>query len=425
MRTTALYIVAMLFIPMIYSVRISADRFTEIQNQIKEFCQTITKEGGEANFRYVEEKKWCNAKIKEAEELVEKRKKEVDAIENQKKALEDKITDNTKAINHYNSKIAENNRTMDQFKKDRCDANFNFISLLREHYDAEELLKALKKDLGDYLDKKIANPEDASAKLPSSFLERVSAISHLIPAASQTNLVQLVQAVNANAKNYVQAGDVSTNLGASVANRYDARDINNVMHVDNTKDELKALEHIKSINPKEYFMKLKVKIDNIIDGLIAHMENSKRDLSEKEMKANQDYAKFMIALDKENIELTRLVKDLVAENVILTEQLKKTIETLEEFRKLLKAAEDNLAALKQMCKEKDEYHEKEENRRAKETGQCADAEKIFQDIVGTDEELKKLINNEADLKKSEIIEKKSGFENQRNANKAADIKIVF
>jgi len=421
MKTTALYLVAMLFIPMIYSVRISADRFTEIQNQIKEFCGSITQEGVEANARYEVEKKWCNAKIKEAEELVEKRKKEVTAIENQKKALEDKIHDNEKAINHNNQKIAENNRTMEQFKKERCDANFNFISLLREHFDAEELLKALKKDLDDFLDKKIANPEDALAKLPTSFLERVSAISHMIPAASQSNLIQLVEA----ATPYAQAGDVSGNLAASNANKYDAREINNTLHVDNTKEELKALEHIKSINPKEYFTKLKVKIDNIIDGLIIHMENSKRDLSEKEMKANQDYAKFMIALDKENIELARLVRELIAENVTLNEQLKKTVETLEEFRKLLKAAEDNLAALRQMCKEKDEYHERETGRRAKETGQCDEATKIFNDIVGTDEELKKLINNEADLKKSDIIEKKSGFEDQRKANKADDVKIVF
>jgi phage shock protein A len=421
MKTTALYLVAMLFIPMIYSVRISADRFTEIQNQIKEFCGSITSEGVEANIRYETEKKWCNAKIKEAEELVEKRKKEVTAIENQKKGLENKIADNEKAIKHYNDKIAENNRTMEQFKKDRCDANFNFISLLREHFDAEELLKALKKDIGDFLDKKIANPEDASAKLPTAFLERVSSISHMIPAQTQTNLIQLVQAANP----YVQAADVSGNLAANAANQFSARAIDNTMHIDNTQEELKALEHIKSINPKEYFMKLKVKIDNIIDGLISHMENSKRDLSEKEMKANQDYAKFMIALDKENIELARLVRELVAENVSLNEQLKKTVETLEEFRKLLKAAEDNLAALRQMCKEKDDYHTAEEQRRAKETGQCDEAAKIFNDIVGTDEELKKLINNEADLKKSDILEKKADFEGKRTANKAEDVKIVF
>ncbi len=421
MKTTALYLVAMLFIPMIFSVRISADRFSEIQNKIKEFCGSITQEGVEANARYEIEAKWCTAKIKEAEELVEKRKKEVTAIENQKKGLENKIADNEKAINHYNRKIAENNRTMDQFKRERCDANFNFISLLRELYDAEELLKALKKDLDDFLDKKIANPNDASAKLPSAFLEKVSSISHMIPAAAQTNLVQLVQA----AKPYAQAADVSGTVKAGVDNRFNARDINNTLHVDNTQAELKALEHIKSINPKEYFTKLKVKIDNIIDGLLTHMDNSKRDISEKEMKANQDYAKFMIALDKENQELARLVRELIAENVSLNEQLKKTIETLEEFRKLLKAAEDNLAALRQMCKEKDEYHARETSRRTKETGQCEEAIKIFNDIIGTDEELKKLINKDVDLKKSDIVEKKSGFEDQRNKNKAADIKVVF
>lgn len=407
MKTTALYLVAMLFIPMIYSVRISADRFTEIQNQIKDFCGSITSEGVEASARYEVEKKWCNAKIAEAEQLVEKRKKEVTALENQKKGLENKIADNERAIKHYNDKIAENNRTMDQFKRERCDANFNFISLLREHYDAEELLKALKIDLDTFLDKKIANPNDASAKLPSSFLERISSISHMIPSNSQNSLVQLVQA----ASPYAQAADVSANLAANAANRYNARTINDTLHVDNTKGELQALEHVKSVNPKQYFTLLRAKIDNIIDGLISHMEVSRKDLSDKEMEANKDYARFMIALDKENVELAALVRGLVAENVNLNEQLKKTVETLEEFRRLLKAAEDNLAALRQMCREKDEYHARENARRATETGQCDEALKIFNDVVGTDQELKKLINNEADLKKSDIVEKRSGFEN--------------
>lgn len=407
--------------PMILSVRISADRFTDIKNSIQTFCDSISSEGVEANARYQEEKKWCAEKIQEAEELVAKRTKEVEAIEKQKKGLEDKIDDNNKAIKHYQEKIDENNANMKKFKSERCDANFNFISLLREHFDAEELLKNLKKDLDEYLDKKIQNPEDASIKLPTSFLEKVSSIGHLLPADKQNSLVQLVQAVD----KYKQAGDVSGTVKASTDNQYEARTIDNELHVDNTKEELKALEHVKHLNPVEYFQKLKAKIDNIIDGLIEHLENSKNDLSQKEMLANQDYAKFMIALDKENKELAKLIADLQAENVTLNEQLKKTIETLVEFKKLLQAAIDNLEYLRRICKEKEDYHTSEENRRAKETSQCADAAKIFEDIVGSDEELKKLLNKESDLKKSDILEKKDSFEGKRTANKAEDIKIVF
>jgi len=143
------------------------------------------------------------------------------------------------------------------------------------------------------------------------------------------------------------------------------------------------------------------------------------------MLANQDYAKFMIALEKENKELAIIIAGLQAENAALKEELRKTIEALEEFKKLLKAAEDNLAYLRQICKEKDDYNTAENNRRAKETTQCQEARKIFDDIIGTDVELKKLINNESDLTKSNIVENKKAYEDKRANNKAADVKIVF
>jgi len=422
-QTTLFLIVILYFTPMLLSVRISRDRFTDLEDEIKSFCETITKESVDANERYQTEKKWCQVKIREAEELVAKRKKEVESLEKQKKGLEDKIDDNKKAIDHYQKKYQQNNETMARFKSERCDANFNFIRLLREHYDAQELLKQLKIDLDEYLDKKIANPEDKNAKLPTEFVEKVASISHMLPASEQTSFVQLVQNLSDN--KYAQAGDVKPVVDKTNANKYDARVLNDTLHVDNTRDELKALEHVKSISPKEYFMKLKVKIDNIIDGLIAHLISSKKDLSDKEMLSNGDYAKFMIALDKENAELLAMIQAIQKENVALDEQLKKTIDTLEEFRKLLQTAEDNLAQLKQICLEKDQYHAKEEERRTKEAGQCSEATKIFKEIIGGDAELKNLINQNVDLKKSETLEKSGAFQEKRVQNQASDIKVVF
>merc|ERR1712100_411181 len=110
-----------------------------------------------------------------------------------------------------------------------------------------------------------------------------------------------------------------------------------------------------------------------------------------------------IALEKENNELAELIKGLEAENKALTAQLEKTQETLEEFRGLLKAAEDNLARLIRMCEEKKEYHKRENARRAGETEDCQGAIKIFNEVLGTDEELKALLNGTADLKKSVVI----------------------
>merc|ERR1712010_271879 len=188
---------------------------------------------------------------------------------------------------------------------------------------------------------------------------------------------------------YVQAGDVSGHIDASTGNHYDARNITDTLHVDNKKGALQPMEHVAHIEPKQYFGMLKTKIDNIIAGLLKHLEDSKNDLSTKEMKANEDYAKFMIALEKEN--------------KALTAQLEKTQDTLDEFRKLLKAAEENLARLKKMCEEKKEYHERENKRRATESGDCAGALKIFNDVLGTDAELKALLNNTADLKKSAVL----------------------
>ncbi len=422
MKTTTLFLITILYVtPMLLSVRISKDRFSEIQDQIKSFCDTITTEGFEANERYQVEKRWCEEKIQEAEELVAKRTKEVEALEEQKKGLEDKIDDNMKAIQHYQDKYNQNLETMARFKLERCDANFNFIKLLREHYDSEELLKQLRLDLDTYLDRKIQNPEDASAVLPSEFIEKVSSIAHMLPAHHQTSLVQILQSLDG----YVQAGDVQPVVNDSIANRYDARVLNDTLHVDNTREELKALEHVKVINPQEYFMKLKAKIDNIIDGMLEHLSASKLDLSNKEMSANSDYAKFMIALDKENTELLAMIKRLEDENDVLNEELRKTNETLEEFRTLLQAAIDNLNYLRQICQEKEEYHTSEELRRSKETSKCEEAGKLFETIVGADSELKELINQNVDLTKSETLENASTYEAKRTDNKAEDIKIVF
>lgn len=422
MKTIAsIFIVIMITMPMIFSVRISADKFTEIQNEIKTFCNSITLEQKEADIRFAKEKEWCRVNIKAAEELVAKRKREVAALEDQVAKLKAKIADNKKAIAQYAAKIAENNKNMALYKTQRCDANFNYITLLREHYDSEDLLKGLQKDLNVFLDKKIAHPEDESIKLPTAFVERVSAFSHLIPAEHQTSLIETIK----QAQKYVQAGDVSKDIKNANDNHYVARKITDKLHVDNTVGELKPLPHIPHIAPKAYFQALKLKINNIIIGLLKHLEKSQHDLSTKEMKANEDYAKFMIALEKENAELARLIKGLEAENKALEAQLKKTEATLVEFKKLLKAAEDNLAYLKRICKEKEEYHARENKRRATEATDCAGALKIFNEVLGTDAELKALLNNTADLKKSVVIANEKKYTGAVGANLAKDIQVVF
>merc|ERR1712146_608860 len=154
------------------------------------------------------------------------------------------------------------------------------------------------------------------------------------------------------------------------------------------------------------------------DGLIKHLHDSRDDLSTKEMKANEDYAKFMIALEKENKELAELIKGLEA-------QLEKTKETLEEFKGLLKAAQENLRRLLKMCKEKEMYHQRENKRREAETDDCKGAMKIFNEVLGTDEELKALLNGTADLKKSVVIKNEKNFNTAIDNNEAKDIKVVF
>lgn len=416
-----LFIVTMITLPMIFSVRISADKFTEIQNEIKDFCNSIDVEQKEADARFQKEQAWCKKQIKAAEELVAKRKKEVAALEEQVKALEDKIADNKKAIKQYADKIAENNKNMAEYKTQRCDANFNYITLLREHYDSEDMLRQLKKDLDVFLDKKIADPTNESIKLPTSFVERVTAFGHLIPSGHQTALIETMQA----ADKYVKAGDVSGHLDTTNDNHHVARNITDTLHVDNTRGALKPMDHVAHIEPKQYFIMLKTKIDNIIAGLLKHLEDSKTDLSTKEMKANEDYAKFMIALEKENAELTKLIAGLEKENKALTAQLEKTQDTLDEFRKLLKAAEENLERLKKMCAEKEEYHKRENARRETEAGDCAGAMKIFNEVLGTDEELKALLNNTADLKSSKVLKNEDRYNTEIDNNEAKDIKVVF
>lgn len=423
MKTIAtLFIVTMITLPMIFSVRISADKFTEIENQIKEFCNSIETEQQEADERFRREQEWCKREIAKAEALVAKREKEVAALEDQVKQLTAKIEDNNKAIKQYSDKIAENNKNMAEYKIQRCDANFNFITLLREHYDSEDMLRQLRTDLNTFLDKKIADPTNENIVLPASFIERVNAFGHLIPAEHQTALIETMQAVN---QRYVQAGNMQPHLNATAANHYVARNITDTLHVDNDRGALKPMEHVAHIEPKQYFIMLKTKINNIIAGLLQHLEDSKNDLSTKEMRANEDYAKFMIALEKENAELTALIEKLTAENKALQAQLEKTQETLEEFRKLLQAARDNLERLRNMCREKEEYHKRENERRATERGDCAGALKIFEEVLGTDAELKALLNNTADLKKSVVIKNEQRYNTEIDNNEAKDIKVVF
>ena len=341
-------------------------------------------------------------------------------MEDQVEQLRLKIEDNQKAIQQYADKIAENNRNMAEYKTQRCDANFNYISLLREHYDSEDMLRQLQVDLDAFLDKKIENPTDESITLPASFIERVSAFGHLIPAEHQTALIQTIQAVE-----YVQAGDVSGHLNDTTNNHYDAREITDTLHVDNTVGELQAMDHVAHVEPREYFTMLRTKIDNIIAGLLKHLEDSKNDLSVKEMRANEDYAKFMIALEKENAELTKLIEGLTAENVALTAQKERTEATLEEFRGLLQAAIENLERLRRICQEKEEYHQRETARRVTESASCDEALKIFDEVLGTDQELRNLLNNEADLNKSVVIENEGNFRGRIGENQAKDIQVVF
>merc|ERR1711976_756355 len=192
----------------------------------------------------------------------------------------------------------------------------------------------------------------------------------------------------------------------SKENHYDARNITDTLHVDNDRGIIKMMKHVPHKSPVDYFKMLKAKINTIIDGLIKHLHDSRDDLSTKEMKANEDYAKFMIALEKENKELAELIKGLEAENKALEAQLEKTKETLEEFKGLLKAAQENL-------------------RREAETDDCKGAMKIFNEVLGTDEELKALLNGTADLKKSVVIKNEKNFNTAIDNNEAKDIKVVF
>merc|ERR1712222_283180 len=65
----------------------------------------------------------------------------------------------------------------------------------------------------------------------------------------------------------------------------------------------------------------------------------------------EDYAKFMIALEKENAELTALIAHLKEENAALQAQLEKTKETLEEFRGLLTCAKKRRLITKEKTRE--------------------------------------------------------------------------
>ena len=51
--------------------------------------------------------------------------------------------------------------------------------------------------------------------------------------------------------------------------------------------------------------------------------------------------------------------------------------------------------------------------------------KIFNEVLGTDEELKALLNGTADLKKSVVIKNEKKFNTAIDKNEAKDIEVVF
>jgi hypothetical protein len=154
-------------------------------------------------------------------------------------------------------------------------------------------------------------------------------------------------------------------------------------HVDNSRGELKKLEAPAVVQAREYVIQLRSKTLGMIDALIAHLEASRKKLSEDEMLANEHFADFQAQMIKENHYLEEKIAEANRLLLSLNVQLKKAQAQHARREALRREAEENLKALRKQCAEKEAYFKRETARRANELSITASALATYNKIVAS------------------------------------------
>jgi len=218
----------------------------------------------------------------------------------------------------------------------------------------------------------------------TSFLEKFEEFEHLLDeehklvlSQLKTKLAKLPPRLNAQAN--LNAMHARTDSSTSTRQRTTAQIGRG--HVDNTRAELKRLATPGYEQLGLFLTKLEKKVLAMIDQLILHLKNSRDALTRNEIKAAEDFAIFQKNMYRENRFLTDKIKQLNAHLVDLKVQLSKANQQLVRREKLRREAETQLANLRRMKREQEDYCKREHARRVGELDNVSNAESIFQNVL--------------------------------------------
>jgi peptidoglycan hydrolase CwlO-like protein len=377
MKTTVFFVI---FVLCLSNYIAAQDAFAKIKTALYNFRDSITTEQHDADIRHKKEKAWCKKSIADALATLNQRTKDVNDIKAHIKYLQNEITQTTNDRDSRQSRIKQNNLTLERFKKERCENNLNYIKSLREHKESIDIMKLLRADLVTYFDTWMKNPTAAAKLASGAFIEKMSRFAHLFDDEHRNIFIQLVEEM----KSFQSRGTVSqlhSKTDAYTVTKGRTASEIGTRHVDNTRGELKKLEAPAVVQAREYVIQLRSKTLLMIDSLISHLEASRKKLSEDEMLANEHFADFHSQMIKEN---TYLAEKIVEDNKLLLNlnvQLKKSQGQLVRREQLRVEAEENLKALRKRCAEKSAYFKRETARRTNEIGITNNAIATYNGII--------------------------------------------
>ena len=366
MKTTTIFIIIVLTLSNYINAQKSDTAFEKIKGALENFLGSIQKEAIEIKTREKKSQEWCKNNIDKAQATLTARTKDVNDVKEHVKFLQNEIKETTTDKTHRSNQVTENEKTLNRFKKERCDNNLNYIKSLREHKTSIDIMKLLRQDLVTYFDDVIKNPKKAKNLSAGSFIEKMSRFAHLFDEEHRNIFIQLVESIKSLNKSLRTEAEVTGDLDKETDSYTKTQERSSASigtgHVDNAQGELRKLEAPGVVKAREYVIQLKSKTLAMIDSLIKHLEESRKKLSEDEMLANEHFADFQAQLIKENIYLGEKIEEDVKILLTLNVQLIES-KGQEQRREVLRAeAEENLKALRKQCNEKSEYFKKENSR---------------------------------------------------------------
>ena len=385
MKTTAIFLILVLTLSNYVSAQKSDTAFEKIKGALENFLGSIQKEDIETHGRQKKSEEWCKENIAKAQVTLTARTKDVNDVKEHVKFLVNEITETTNDKTHRSNQIKENEKTLNRFKKERCDNNLNYIKSLREHKSSIDIMKLLREDLVNYFDSVIKNPNKAKSLAAGAFIEKMSRFAHLFDEEHRNIFIQLVESIkslnNAARSDSEVVGDLDKATDSYTTTQERSNTTIGKGHEDNSQGELKKLEAPAVVQAREYVIQLKSKTLAMIDALIKHLQESRRKLSEDEMLANEHFADFQAQLIKENTYLIEKVEEDAKLILNLNVQLKKSQGQAERREVLRVESEENLRALRKQCEEKALYFKKENSRLTSETNTAKNAITIFNGLM--------------------------------------------